>query len=70
MASKHSEQDTARMTRRKKFALWALPLVVLSTVLVWAKWKAEHPPLTKLDIQLRQRLIDSKDAMAVIRIPL
>jgi len=70
MASKHAEQDTARMNRRIKVALWALPLSGLCVALVWVKWKAEHPPPTKLDIQVRQRLVDSKDAMAVIRIPL
>ncbi len=50
------------MNRRTKFALWVLPLLVLSVTLGWVKWKADNPTPTKLDLEVRKRFLYDKEA--------
>lgn len=45
------------MKSKTKFALWALPFLVLSLALGWAKWKADNPTPTKLDLEVRARFL-------------
>jgi hypothetical protein len=51
------------MNRRTKFALFMLPLVVLSVALLVAKWKSDNPTPTKLDLEVRARFLRTKSAL-------
>lgn len=53
------------MNQKSKFALWAVPLVVLSAALVWAKWKTDNPTPTKLDLEVRARILRAQDTLLV-----
>lgn len=51
------------MNRRfKKFCLWALPFLVVSVAFFYAKWKTDNPTPTKLDLEVRKRFVEAKDA--------
>jgi len=53
------------MNRKRKWVLWALPFMVLSVALVWAKWKSEHPMPTERDIRLRQQFLKAERVVII-----
>jgi len=54
------------MKRKTKFALWVLPSLVSSVALGWAKWNADNPTPTKLDLEVPRVSCERKARYSIL----